>query len=207
MSRSSDENEPAPSASMERLAHLGVELVEWPGQTTLRSALARAGVPRLLLVDPAHEPPNPLGLGEDWVRSSATDDELVAGAEHLLERMAEYAAVAPTLGSDRVLTRAGASVALSPSEATIVTRLLEQAGSVVARDQLERLLWPDGKVPGHRSLDYVVQRLRRRIANLDICINTARGRGFVIYIDESRRESGTIKNSSRMQAARPIFEE
>jgi len=170
---------------MERLAHLGVELVEWPGQSALRSALARAGVPRLLIVDAAHEPPNPLGLGEDWVPWSATDDELVARAEHLLERMAEYAAVAPTLGPDRVLTRAGARVALSPSEATIVRTLLEQSGSVVARDHLERLLWPDGRVPGHRSLDYVVQRLRRRIANLDICINTARGRGFVIYVGEA----------------------
>jgi len=195
MSRSSDENEPAPSASMERLAHLGVELVEWPGQSALRSALARAGVPRLLIVDAAHEPPNPLGLGEDWVPWSATDEELVARAEHLLERMAEYAAVAPTLGPDRVLTRAGARVALSPSEATIVRTLLEQSGSVVARDHLERLLWPDGRVPGHRSLDYVVQRLRRRIANLDICINTARGRGFVIYVDEAADSNSNEKRT------------
>ncbi len=195
MSRSSDENEPAPSASMERLAHLGVELVEWPGQSALRSALARAGVPRLLIVDAAHEPPNPLGLGEDWVPLSATDDELVARAEHLLERMAEYAAVAPTLGPDRVLSRAGARVALSPSEATIVRTLLEQSGSVVARDHLERLLWPDGRVPGHRSLDYVVQRLRRRIANLDICINTARGRGFVIYVDEAADSNSNEKRT------------
>ena len=195
MSRSSDENELAPSASMERLAHLGVELVEWPGQSALRSALARAGVPRLLIVDAAHEPPNPLGLGEDWVPWSATDEELVARAEHLLERMAEYAAVAPTLGPDRVLTRAGARVALSPSEATIVRTLLEQSGSVVARDHLERLLWPDGRVPGHRSLDYVVQRLRRRIANLDICINTARGRGFVIYVDEAADSNSNEKRT------------
>jgi DNA-binding winged helix-turn-helix (wHTH) protein len=180
---------------MERLAHLGVELVEWPGQSALRSALARAGVPRLLIVDAAHEPPNPLGLGEDWVPWSATDDELVARAEHLLERMAEYAAVAPTLGPDRVLTRAGARVALSPSEATIVRTLLEQSGSVVARDHLERLLWPDGRVPGHRSLDYVVQRLRRRIANLDICINTARGRGFVIYVDEAADSNSNEKRT------------
>ena len=35
-----------------------------------------------------------------------------------------------------------------------------------------------------RSLDYVVQRLRRRIAELDICINTSRGRGFIIYVDD-----------------------
>jgi len=184
MSPSPDENEPAPSASTERLAHLGVELVEWPRQSALRSALARAGVPRLLVVADCHEPPSPLGLGEDWVRSSATDDELIAKAEHLLHRMAEYAAVAPAIGPDRVLTRAGASVALSPSEATIVTTLLEHSGSIVPRDDLERLLWPDGKVPGQRSLDYVVQRLRRRIADLDICINTSRGRGFVIYVDE-----------------------
>jgi hypothetical protein len=184
MRHSSDENEPAPSALMERLAHLGVELVEWPQQTGLRSALARAGVPRLLLIDSRDGPPIPLGLAEDWARLPVDEDELIAKAERLLERMAVYSTVVPTIGADRVLRRAEASVALSPSEAKIVGRLLARSGHVVGRDELERLLWPDGKVPGHRSLDYVVQRLRRRISELDICINTSRGRGFVIYVDD-----------------------
>jgi DNA-binding response OmpR family regulator len=185
MKRSSGQNEPAPSALMERLARLGVELIEWPQQTALRSALARAGVPRLLLVGTGDEPPHPLGLGEDWVRIPADEGELIGKAEHLLDRMAEYASEAPTIGADRVLRRAGASVALSPSEAKIVGRLLDHSGHVVRRDELEQLLWPDGVVPGQRSLDYAVQRLRRRIADLNICINTSRGRGFVIYVDDS----------------------
>jgi DNA-binding response OmpR family regulator len=169
---------------MERLAHLGIELVRWPEEAALRSALARAGVPRLLLVGADGSPPSPLGLGEDWALSPADDALLIRKAEQLLERIAEYAMVAPTIGADRVLRRAEASVTLSPSEAKIVARLLECTGSVVGRDQLEELLWPDGQVPGQRSLDYVVQRLRRRIADLNICINTSRGRGFVIYVDD-----------------------
>jgi DNA-binding response OmpR family regulator len=169
---------------MERLARLGVELVEWPRQSALRSALARAGVPRLLLVSIDSEPPDPLGLGEDWAQLPADDEALVDKARDLLDRMAGYASVAPTLDEDRVLRRAGASVALSPSEAKIVGRLLDQSGHVVGRDELEELLWPDGVVPGQRSLDYVVQRLRRRIAELNVCINTSRGRGFVIYVDD-----------------------
>jgi DNA-binding response OmpR family regulator len=170
---------------MERLARLGVELVGWPEQATLRSALARAGVPRLLLIKPPGGPPDPLGLGEDWVRLPADDDVVIYKAEGLLARMAEYATVAPTIGADRVLRRAGASVALSPSEAKIIGRLLDHSGTVVSRDELELLLWPEGTAPGQRSLDYVVQRLRRRIADLDICINTSRGRGFVIYVDDT----------------------
>jgi DNA-binding response OmpR family regulator len=169
---------------MERLARLGVELIEWPRQSTLRSALARAGVPRLLLVEIGAQPPNPLGLGEDWVQLPVDDDALVGKAQLLVGRMAEYASVAATIGTDRVLRRAGASVALSPSEAKIVGRLLDQSGRVVGREELEGLLWPDGVVPGQRSLDYVVQRLRQRIADLNICINTSRGRGFVIYVDD-----------------------
>ena len=184
MKRSSDEIEPAPSALMERLAQLGVELVAWPQQKALRSALARAGVPRLLLVATEEQPPNPVGLGEDWARVPADETELVAKAENLLVRMAKYASVAPTIGADRVLRRAEASVALSPSEAKIVARLVAHSGHVVSRAELEQLLWPDGMVPGQRSLDYVVQRLRRRIADLNICINTSRGRGFVIYVDD-----------------------
>src|SRR5471030_2828619 len=122
MRRSSDEYEPAPSPLMERLAHLGVELIMWPDQAALRSALARAGVPRLLLVDADHDPPDPLGLGEDWVPLAATDEELIATAERLLGRMAHYASVAPTIGVYRVLRRAEASVALSPSEAKVAGR-------------------------------------------------------------------------------------
>lgn len=170
---------------MERLARLGVELVTWPGEAALRSALSRAGVPRLLLVDSEGQPPDPIGLGEDWVRLPTSEEELIAKAVGLLERMAGYAAVAPTIGDDRVLRRAEVSVALSPSEAKIVRRLLDHSGTIVTRDELEQLLWPDGLVPGHRSLDYVVQRLRRRIADLNICISTSRGRGFVIYVDDS----------------------
>ena len=184
MRRSSDEIEPAPSSLMERLAHLGVELIAWPQQKALRSALARAGVPRLLLVDTDEHPPHPLGLGEDWAQVPTDETELIAKAENLLVRMAKYATIAPTIGADRVLRRAEASVMLSPSEAKIVGRLLSQSGRVVSRAQLEQLLWPDGMVPGQRSLDYVVQRLRRRIAELNICINTSRGRGFVIYIED-----------------------
>lgn len=184
MRRSSGESEPAPSVLMERLAHLGVELIAWPQQKALRSALARAGVPRLLLVDTGEQPPNPLGLGEDWARLPVDETELIAKAETLLVRMAQYASVAPTIGDDRVLRRAEASVALSPSEAKIVALLLDHSGHVVSRSDLEQLLWPDGMVPGQRSLDYVVQRLRRRIADLNICINTSRGRGFVIYVED-----------------------
>ena len=77
MRRSSDETEPAPSELMERLAHLGVELVRWPEQTALRSALARAGVPRLLLVDARGEPTEPArarrGLGSVACRGCAAD--------------------------------------------------------------------------------------------------------------------------------------
>ncbi len=169
---------------MKRLAHLGVELIAWPQQKALRSALARAGVPRLLLVDTDDHPPHPLGLGEDWARVPADETELIAKAENLLVRMAKYATIAPTIGADRVLRRGEASVMLSPSEAKIVGRLLNQTGRVVSRAQLQQLLWPDGVAPGQRSLDYVVQRLRRRIAELNICINTSRGRGFVIYIED-----------------------
>lgn len=172
---------------MERLARLGVELLTWPGEAALRSALSRAGVPRLLLIDSGGEPPRPLGLAEDWVRLPTSEEELIAKAVNLLERMAAYAAVAPTIGADRVLRRAEASVTLSPSEAKIVGCLLDQSGTIVTREELEGLLWPDGIVPGHRSLDYVVQRLRRRIAELNLVLSTSRGRGFVIYVDDGSR--------------------
>jgi hypothetical protein len=52
--------------SLEDLAeHAGVELVTWPADEHRRQSLARAGVPRLLLVSPEADAPTGLGLDED----------------------------------------------------------------------------------------------------------------------------------------------
>ena len=71
-----------------RSTTLPVELVEWTDQSGLRRALANAGVPRVLLVDPGTEPPTLIGVDEGWVRVDATDDEIAECARAVLARLA-----------------------------------------------------------------------------------------------------------------------
>ena len=62
----------ASDVELEALAErAGVELVAWPAEDGRRQVLARAGVPRLLLVREGADAPHPLGLDEDWVRVPA----------------------------------------------------------------------------------------------------------------------------------------
>ena len=55
---------------------LGVELVLWPDGAWLRGRLARAGVPRLLIVRATSDPPPDLGIDEDFVHLPVSDSTL-----------------------------------------------------------------------------------------------------------------------------------
>jgi hypothetical protein len=160
-----------------------IELVHWPRDEVLRDRLARAGVPRLLLVDPSAEPPGRIGIDEDWIRLPADERDVWARAERLV-RLTERATLErPFVDDNRVLVRGGSTVVLTVSEAIVVRLLLDHAGSVVPRERIETALWPDGRTPSLRAVDSVVYRLRRRLAGLNLCIRAARNSGFVVFVD------------------------
>ena len=55
--------------AMRSTAPLGVVLVNWPEHADQVTALAQAGLPRLLLVAPDADPPASIDASEDWVPS------------------------------------------------------------------------------------------------------------------------------------------
>ena len=168
---------------MDVQALYGLELVRWPEDAILREHLARAGIPRLLLVGANAEPPLDLAANEDWVHWPASDEELESRARRLaqlvLERRAERAWIEP----NRVVHRGAATVVLTAAEAVAATALLDEPGDVVARSRLESLLWPDGPPPSPRALDAVMYRLRRRLGALGLIVRAARNRGFQVTTD------------------------
>ena len=162
-----------------RLDRMPVELVHWPREQGRRDALARAGVPLLLLVPSGERPPAHLALREDWIRVPADERDLYARARRL-GRLAATDAEPPRLDPEvGRLTRAGRTVALSRSEADVLATLLAEPGRIVPRDQLVTAIWPDG-APSARALDSLVYRLRRRVSDLGVVVLTARGRGFLV---------------------------
>lgn len=169
---------------------LGVELVHWPRDEVLRDRLARAGVPRLLLVEAGVAPPDAIGVDEDWIRMPADERDVAVRAQRLARLSLRLLGERPVLDHNRVLHRGGTTVVLSAAEAVVVGLLLAENGRVVPRERLEAALWPDGAVPGPKAVNAVVYRLRRRLAGLSLCIRVARNRGFVIFLEDGGADAG-----------------
>jgi len=167
-----------------RVTGFGVELVQWPRDEVLRDRLARAGVPRLLLVEADAAPPLTIGVDEDWVRLPADERDVAVRAARLARLSVRLSSERPVLDRNRVLHRGGATVVLSTAEAIVVDLLLANAGRIVPREQLESAVWPNGDVPSSKAVNAVVYRLRRRLAGLSLCVRAARGRGFVIFLED-----------------------
>ena len=69
-----------------------VAWVNWPEEADRRLRLARAGVPRLLVVAPDHPVPEPLDLDEDWVRIPVHAEEIRLRSANLGRRTRERGA-------------------------------------------------------------------------------------------------------------------
>ena len=167
------------------LAALPVEVVMWPSEHHRRDALARAGVPRLLLVAPDVSPPDLVGVDEDWIRLPAADRDVLARAVQLLRFDAHLRGDEPYIDSNRVLHRAGMTVSLTATEASIMSLLLNHAGRVVSQAELENAAW-DGVAPSRDAIDAAIYRLRRRLSGLSLSIRAVRSRGYVLDVNTSR---------------------
>ena len=170
---------------MESLSHplnsvAGVEVVVWPRDDALRQSLARAGVPRILIVADGVAPPEHLSFDEDWIREPFDHADLQARARRIIQAARSQSAQAAWLDDERVLHRGAMTAVLTASEAVVAEELLSHSGQVVDRESLQDRLWPSQDPPSERAIDAVVYRLRRRCQDLGLLIQAARGRGFVL---------------------------
>jgi two-component system, OmpR family, response regulator len=156
--------------------------VDWPREDALRQQLAAARRPRVLLVEPDQPPPLSGDGLEDWVRLPVDPEELRIRIATVASRAgAERWHAAGYVLDDQGVLRAGTEwAAFPPIEARLLARLLDRAGHVVHRDELARVVWPDGPPVDPRALDGVVKRIWRRAAPLGIRLHTVTGRGFLL---------------------------
>ncbi|MBI5090775.1 MAG: hypothetical protein HZB15_18450, partial [Actinobacteria bacterium] len=97
-----------------------VEIVPWPTGQRHRTALARAGVPRLLLLGPDDEPPPDLGVDEDWLRTPVSQSDLRVRAERLSRSIAALGRDDPFIDRFRILHRGDVTIPLTRTEAVIL---------------------------------------------------------------------------------------
>jgi TolB-like protein/Tfp pilus assembly protein PilF len=93
--------------------------------------------------------------------------------------------------SERVLTRGGAPVALTPKAVDTLLVLLEHHGHIVTRDQLMKAVWPDTYV-GDDSLTRNISALRKIFDDAVLSIETLSKRGY--------RLSGAVRAVSNGKA-------
>jgi hypothetical protein len=157
-----------------------VEFVAWPADSRRREALARAAIPRVLLVAPDGDVPA-IGVDEDWIRLPATEADAMIRATQLLRLGTHLRTDAPFIDDQRVLHRAGSTVLLTSTEAAILSELLAHAGRVVSHVDLAARVWR-GATPTRAAIDAAIYRLRRRVDGLYLHIGSVRGRGYVLTL-------------------------
>lgn len=152
-------------------------VVRWPEQQHLRRTLQAAGVPHLLVIDPAFEPPLPLDPLEDWVGTHADAEEIRLRLTNLSVRAAPPAAVLPVLEAGDILRHQGRWAALAPSEVPIVRILVDRFDRCVPLDEFG----VDREEPAARATFHThVHRIRKRIEPLGLTVETVRAQGLVL---------------------------
>jgi len=155
-----------------------VVLVRWPAESDRRDWLANQGIPRLLLVEGAVDPP-PADCLEDWIRVPAADLDVKRRLEDVSARAAQHVLEVPLIDGDGVLRFGNSWASLSPVDARLAGALVERFGAVVSRTVLGKAGWPGG-APARNALDVHMLRLRRRVEPVGLVIRTVRSRGYLL---------------------------
>ncbi len=154
---------------------LDVAVIRWPEEAVRRDEVALGRQPRLLLVAEDALPPDVTDCLEDWVRVPAFERDIRARTAALAARAGRHGRLQLV---DSVLSAGGTYVLLSEVDVRLVSVLLERAGSVVPREELNERGW---ELPVDRNLlDVHILRLRRRLSPLGLEIRTVRQRGYLL---------------------------
>lgn len=160
---------------------MDVVLVRWPKETSKRDELVDRGRPRLLLVDPETAPPDTVDLLEDWVRLPAAEADVRARVRNLEVRVGRLMPSTPTIDATGCLRFRLKRVQLTALQARLLRALTSDLGTVVSRETLAGVVWPEGE--GRRNtLDVHIMRVRRLVEPLGLEIRTVRSRGYLLRV-------------------------
>ena len=156
----------------------GVETRTWTGPSH-DAPVDPPDHPILYLVDPGIEAPMCSEL-EDWIRRPIEIDELNARTDRLVARSRRQGTSYTRVDDDGILRVGDEVIVLSDSEARLMRALIADLGSLVRREDLAELVWPDGPPSDPRALDNRVKSLRKRLHGVPLRIHTVRARGLLL---------------------------
>jgi hypothetical protein len=150
----------------------------WPQERAEVDRLARARIPRLLLVEPGCPPPVTEDVLEDWVRLPLDDAEVKARLATLRRRAATLLPV-PQLDRHGRLLFAEQWIELTPIEERLLARLVHHFDDVVDGVDLLGAGWP-GQRPTANAVRVTMHRLRRRLRPLALELRRV-GDGWLLH--------------------------
>lgn len=152
--------------------------LRWPAEAGEARRLSALGVPRLLLVQPGAEPPPSADGLEVWVRFPPDGGQLEEQLRELADR-AVHTDHTVRLDDFGRLFVGHRWIALSEIQVRVVTVLLADFGQVVTEQRLLRAGWADQR-SSSANLRVLIYRLRSRLQEVGLELQTVRGRGLVL---------------------------
>ena len=172
----------------------------WPSDAEDVIRLHDHGVPCLLLLDAAADPPDLGSLLVDWVRLPADDRDLTARLSRLRRHAAAPAAL-PTLDGYGRLTFGDRWVELTPIEERLAEALIESFATVVPGPVLAARGWR-GAPPSVNALRVNLHRMRRRVESIGLEVRMLRGSGDLLQIADAPPGRPTHTRRSSVAADR-----
>lgn len=169
---------PAGSTQAVGAARPSIVAVRWPAEAAEARRLAALGVPRLLLVHADAEPPAGADGLEVWIRLPPDDGAF----EEQLRLLADRAlSMDRTVHLDKFnrLFVGSRWIALSEIQARLASVLVADFGEVISELRLLDAGWPD-QPRSAGNLRVQVYRLRARLLEVGLELQTIRGRGLVL---------------------------
>jgi DNA-binding response OmpR family regulator len=180
------------------IAVVDVGLPDGSGLSWCRSA-RRSGceIPMLFLTARNGVADRVAGLdagADDYLGKPFSMDELVARIRALGRRGPRWTESARTFGpvlidrDRRLVTVEGERLPLTTRELDIVALLAWRGGHVVARDELLEAVWGDATESAAASLEVLVARIRRKLAEAGVhdALRTVRNVGYAWSIERSK---------------------
>jgi DNA-binding winged helix-turn-helix (wHTH) protein len=172
---------------------INVVLLHLPEEQRRLGPLRSLAIPRLLLVAGGTPPPSCPDTLEDWIWESAPAEDRTQRAA-ALEHRADLRAHPPKLDDSGQLHFRARCVTLSPTQALVAAQLIAHFDRLVERATVAQAVWPD-EFSSPRALDMHISKLRRRVIDVGLDIETIRSRGWLLGAFERERSSELASRS------------
>ena len=165
---------------LDACAALGVAVLRWPRDGTVRRHLATFRQPRLLLVEPDSDPPELLDELEDWLRTPADAEDLQARSRDLHRRAARQEPSPPTIDEYGLLRVGPAWVDLTAAQAPVVSLLIDHLERVVPYESIGATYERAGGSRHAVAIRTLLARIADRVRPVGLELVTVRRRGVLL---------------------------